>query len=150
MPLFSAFPERITYLQSQQNLCPAQTDSSKTRWRSERTAVWAEREVDKFRQRHPHLAERDSHVLVRNRVEFLACFLVKGSRPFEISTLGVQNRDRGLDQSLVEELHLTIRALPDFLPRLMAFEKAPLVEEVDPLLVKIFFFKQKTAYEIQV
>src|SRR5260370_41308326 len=116
MPLFSAFPERITYFQSQQSLFPARTDSSKTRWRSERTAVCAEREVDKFRQRHPHLAECDSHVIIRNRIEFLACFLVKRSRPFEISTLSVQNRDRSLDQSLVEELHLTIRALPDFLP----------------------------------
>src|SRR5260370_21692400 len=137
MPLFSAFPERIPYLQSQQNLFPARTDSSKTRWRSERTAVCAEREVDKFRKRHTHLADRDSHVLARNRVELLACFLVKRSRPFEISTLSVQNRDRGLDQSLIEELHFAIPALPDFLPRLMAFEEAPRIEQADPLLVKI-------------
>jgi len=46
----------------------------------------------------------------------------------------VQDRDGGLDESLVEALILAVRVLPDFFPRLVAFEEPPRVEERDPLL----------------
>ncbi len=66
----------------------------------------------------------------------LACrLLVQRSRTLQVSALRVQDRDGGLDQSLVEELHVTVRALPDFFPRFVTFEEPSLVEEVDSLFV---------------
>ena len=103
----------------------------------QRTRVCANCDLDKFRERRAHLADRDSHVLVGNRIEFRASLIVQRLRAFKISALSVQNRDRRLDQTLVEELRFTIRPLPDFFPSFMAFKEAPLVEQIDSLLVKI-------------
>jgi hypothetical protein len=41
-----------------------------------------------------------------------------------------------LNQSLVKEFRVAVGALPDFLPRFMAFEELPLVEEIDPSFKK--------------
>ena len=129
--------ETITYSQFQANSFASGADSFEGRRRRERISVYATCNSDKFRQRDAHLAECDSHVLVCERIEFLARFLVERSRSFEISALSVQNRDCGLDKPLVEALHFAVGALPDFFPCFVAFEEASFVEEIDSLLEEI-------------
>ena len=76
-------------------------------------------------------------MLVGERIEFLACLLVERSCSFEISALSVKDRDRGLDQSLVEKFHIAVGAFPDFFPGFVAFEEAAFVEEIDSLFEEI-------------
>jgi len=50
----------------------------------------------------------------------------------------VQDRDCGLNQSLVEEFYLAVGALPDFLPCFMTLEEPAFVEEIDSLFVEVW------------
>jgi hypothetical protein len=70
-------------------------------------------------------------------LELCRRFLIQRPRTLEVSALCVQNRDRRLYQSLIEKFQLAVGALPDFFPGFVALEETPLVEEVDPLFVKI-------------
>ena len=95
------------------------------------------RGLDELGQRVAQFADRESHVLARDRLELGRRLLVQRARTFAISALRVQNRDRRLDQALIEQLQIAVGALPDFLPRFVALEESPLIEEVDPVLIKI-------------
>ena len=55
----------------------------------------------------------------------------------QIASLRMQDRDRGLNDSLVEKFLVASAALPDFFPCLVAFEEFALVEEVDPFLEEL-------------
>ena len=117
------------------------------RW--ERTAVGAGCDFDKLAQLDAEFADCETHVLRWELVELGGRFLVERACAFEVSALGVQDRDSGLDQSLVVEFHLAVRALPDFFPRFVAFEEAALVEKIDSLFVEIhlvFHSVEKVCY----
>jgi len=102
-----------------------------------RAAVGAARDFDKSAQLDAQLANGETHVLVRNRIEPGRGFLVHRPCALEVSALRVQDCDRGLDQSLVEKFHLAVGALPDFLPCFMTLEEAALVEEVNSILEEV-------------
>ena len=49
----------------------------------------------------------------------------------------MKDRDRYLNDSLVEKFLGPFAALPDFFPRLVTFEEFSFVEEIDPFLEKM-------------
>src|SRR5271166_6529164 len=101
-------------------------------------------DFDESAQLDAKLADCETHVLVRNRIELGRCFLVQRARALKVPSLRVQDGNRGLNQSLVKELHFAVRALPDFLPCFMTLEEASLIEEVDSLFVKIWVCPRHT------
>jgi hypothetical protein len=137
MAALGILSETFTYSPLQANSFGSRADSFEERWCRDRISSSLRNHFDKLRERGAHLAEGDSHVLVRERIEFLARFLVERFCSFEISALSVKDRDCGLDQSLVEELQFAVGAFPDFFPCFVAFEEAAFVEEIDSLFVEI-------------
>src|ERR1700733_10571008 len=57
----------------------------------------------------------------------------------------MKDRDRGLNDPLVEELRVALAMLPDLFPGLVAFEEFARVEEVDSLFEEFCFVVLKQA-----
>jgi hypothetical protein len=70
-------------------------------------------------------------------MELCRCLRVQRRGALKISSLRVKNRDRYLNDSLVEKFLGPLAALPDLFPRLVTFEEFSFVEEIDPLLEKM-------------
>jgi len=112
-------------------------DTPESRRGGERAAVCAACDFYEFVQFDAQLADCEVHVLVRNLIELGRRFLIERACTLEVSALRVEDRDGGLDQSLVEEFQLAVGALPDFFPCFVALEEATFIEKIDPLFEEV-------------
>jgi len=79
-------------------------------------------------------SDRNFSEIVRQRIQFGASLRVKGLGACVISALEVEDRYRGLNQSLDRDLFVAFGSIPHVLPRFMAFEELTGIEEIDAFL----------------